>query len=269
MFSESSYCGSDGCTLYAWSAGPSLQDATTPPVILLHGGGPDHHMFVPLAQRLAERHHVILPDIRGYGLSVCTDPAYHTWSQYVSDLVSLLDHFKIEAAVIGGAGLGATITLRIALASPDRIRAAILISVEDIEDDEDKAAEVQLMDEFAASVKSRSILEAWEPLLSQLAPLIGTLVREAIPRSTPESIAAAAAIGRDRSFLNIDELAVIKIPTLIFSGMDFRHPPTLAKEVANLLPRAELATVSVSEDILNADDLAKKFSPPIIEFLSK
>jgi len=268
VFSEVSYRGNDGCPLRAWRT-QSSPDAAMPPMVLLHGGGPDHHMFVPLAQRLALHHPVILPDIRGYGLSVCTDLARHTWTQYVSDLVALLDHLKIETATVGGAGLGATITLRAAVAHPDRVNAALLISVEDIEDDEAKAAEIQLMDEFAERAGNRGIWAAWEPLLGQLAPLIGTLVREAIPRSTPESIAAAAAIGRDRSFRDIGELAMIEIPTLVFPGMDFRHPPALAKALVDVLPRGTLADVGVTEAVLNAEDFARVFAPPIIAFLAE
>lgn len=56
--------------------------------------------------------------------------------------------------------------------------------------------------------------------LDELAPIIGTLVRDAIPRSDPMSIAAAAAIGRDRSFRSVAEVAVIAAPTLIIPGMD-------------------------------------------------
>jgi 3-oxoadipate enol-lactonase len=267
-FSCISYRGDDGCSLHAWSIGPALPGISTVPVLLLHGGGPDHEMFVPLAKRLALHHQVILPDIRGYGRSVCADPARHKWAQYVADVVSLQDHLSIETAVLGGAGLGATVSMRLAVAHPGRIRAMLLVSVEDIEDDEAKAAEIQLLDEFAERVRSKGILEAWRPLLGQLAPLIGTLVREAIPRSTPASIAAAAAIGHDRSFRHIGELSGIATPTLIFPGMDFRHPATLAKTLADLLPRGQLADVGVNESIRNAEELARVFAPPIMAFLA-
>ena len=53
-----------------------------------------------------------------------------------------------------GAGLGATITMRAAVAHPDRVAATILISVEDIEDDTAKAAEIAFMDAFAERVRT-------------------------------------------------------------------------------------------------------------------
>jgi pimeloyl-ACP methyl ester carboxylesterase len=183
-------------------------------------------------------------------------------------VISLLDHLGAPRAIVGGAGLGTTITLRTAVAHPDRVRAMVLISVEDIEDDEKKEAEIAFMAAFAARVRSDGIEAAWAPILDDLAPVIGALVREAIPRSDPPSIAAAAAIGRDRSFRSVSELAGITAPTLIFAGMDARHPAALAEELAGLLPRGHLAAVGLAADVRSAEDFAHAFAPAIREFLS-
>jgi 3-oxoadipate enol-lactonase len=119
-----------------------------------------------------------------------------------------------------------------------RGNALVLISVDDIEDDAAKEAEIELMAAFAERVRTHGIEAGWGPILPQLAPVIGALVRDAIPRSDPESIAAAAAIGRDRSFRSVDELAAITAPALVIPGMGPRHPPELAEAVARLLPGA-------------------------------
>jgi pimeloyl-ACP methyl ester carboxylesterase len=267
---ELNFRGNDGCPLHA-----TIIDAADRPtvvregsvIVLLHGGGPDHHSLIPLAQKLANRHAVVLPDIRGYGRSVCTDPARHTWAQYADDVVALLDRLGVHRAVVGGAGLGSTITLRVAVAYPDRVEALVLISVEDIEDDDEKEAEIEFMDAFAARVWAEGIEAAWEPILKNLAPIIGTMVREAIPRSDPASIAAAAAIGHDRSFRSPDELAVITAPTLIVPGIDQRHPTALAEHLASILPNGHLAAVRLSNDLHTADDFARVLAPAIREFL--
>jgi len=268
---ELTYRGSDGCPLYAAAFRPTGQPAVAdddPAVVLLHGGGPDHHMFVPLATQLADRHAVVLPDIRGYGRSICSDPACHSWARYTEDVVALLDHLGARRAVVGGAGLGATITLRTALAHPTRLHAAILISVEDIEDDEAKEAEIAFMDVFAARVRSDGIEAAWEPILRDLSPIIGTMVRDAIPRTDPGSLAAAAAIGRDRSFRSVDELAEVDVPMLIFPGIDWRHPPAMAEALARILPNGRLAAATLSADIETPEDFAQAFAPAIRDFLA-
>jgi 3-oxoadipate enol-lactonase len=51
---------------------------------------------------------VVLPDIRGYGQSVCLDPARHSGGRYTDDLRVLLDHLGVEAAVVGATGHFAT-----------------------------------------------------------------------------------------------------------------------------------------------------------------
>lgn len=256
------YDGSDGCPLYATSVGRG------PALILLHGGGPDHHSLLPLARLLADSFTVVLPDVRGYGRSRCTDPSRHTWAQYAADVDALLNHLGLRRAALGGTGLGGTITLGAAMAYPQRIRAAVVISVEDIEDDEAKEAEAALFETFAARVISDGIHAAWEPILPSLAPVIGNLVRDAIPRSDPASIAAACAIGRDRAFRSVADLRSISVPSLIVPGADVRHPAALAEEVARTLPHGYLAQVALSADLRTADDLAHTMAPAIWDFLT-
>ena len=150
--------------------------------------------------------------------------------------------------------------MRTAVAYPDRVRALVLISVEDIEDDEAKQDEIAFLDAFADRVRTEGIEAAWEPILQDFPPIVGAMVREAIPRSDPASIAAAAAIGRDRSFRSVDELVVITAPTLIIPGIDKRHPTALAEEMARVLPRGRLAPVALTNDLRTADDFAGAFA---------
>ncbi|HEX6042600.1 alpha/beta hydrolase [Longimicrobium sp.] len=267
---EFGYRGSDGLQLYAAAVGGAGERAGTsgPVLVLLHGGGPDHRSLLPLAERLADLCRVVLPDIRGYGASICTDPSRHTWAQYAEDVVALLNHLSMPGAIVGGAGLGATIALRAALAYPERILGSVLISVEDIEADEQKQAEIAFMDAFAVRVRTQGIEAAWAPILGDLAPVVGAMVREAIPRSDSASIAAAASIGRDRAFHGVDELVGITSPTLIFRGMDWRHPPALAEHLARLLPKGRLAPVTLSADVRTAHDFAGACAPAIREFIT-
>ncbi|WP_019872913.1 alpha/beta fold hydrolase [Sporichthya polymorpha] len=255
------YAGSDGCALYASVQGEG------PLVVLLHGGGPDHRSLLPLAARLADEYTVALPDVRGYGRSRCADPARHTWDQYATDVVSLIDALQSDIAVVGGTGLGGTIGLRTALSHPERVRALIVVSMEEIEDDQAKAAETALMDHFAEVVRARGVAAGWELYLPYLQPLIGNLVREAMPRADAASVAAAAAIGRDRSFREVAELASITRPTLIFAGGDVRHPARTSTLAVNVLPNGRLAPVGMSVDLQTAEDLANAVAPAIRDFL--
>jgi 3-oxoadipate enol-lactonase len=264
------YRGRDGCELHATIVQDDRERSSGSPrskVVLLHGGGPDHHSLVPLARQLVAVRTVVLPDVRGYGRSICSDPQRHTWAQYAQDIVALLDDLNIERAVVGGAGLGGTIALRAALAFPARVEGLVLISVEDIEDDHAKAAEIAFMEAFADRVRSAGLEAAWAPILKDLPPIIGAMVREAIPRSDPLSIAAAAAIGYDRSFRDVHELAGINVPTLVIPGVDWRHPRALAEQLVRIMPLAQLAAVEMSAELRTVDDFALTFGPAIRSFL--
>ncbi|MGW1978771.1 alpha/beta fold hydrolase [Streptomyces sp. NPDC001889] len=261
------YRGSDGCPLYAATTGAGAGTGPSP-VVLLHGGGPDHRSLLPLAGRIGDGHRVVLPDIRGWGASVCADPARHTWSRYADDVTALLDHLGEERAVLVGTGLGGTIALRTALEHPGRVRAIVVISVEDIEDDEAKEAERLFFRRFAARVRTEGLEAAWAPVLPTLAPLIGNLVREAIPRADRASVAAFCALGEDRAFREVADLAAITAPALIVPGMDARHPSALAAEVARTLPGGRLSPRAMSEELLTAEDLGEEMGPLVREFLS-
>lgn len=265
------YYGNDGLELFAEvvPAPGRRQVDKGPPIVLMHGGGPDHRSLLPLARQLAEHGFgpVLLPDVRGFGRSVCRDPGRHRWAQYSADVVSLLDAFEIDKAVIGGAGMGGTVALRVGLEHADRCLALIAISMEDIEDDAAKEEEIRFMDDFAERVRTRGIEAGWAPILPTLAPVIESMVADAIPRSDPASIAAAAAIGRDRSFASVKDLAGISAPTLVFAGMDYRHPKALAEAAVRTLPRGYLAQAAMTADIVDAVGFAKAFAPPIADFL--
>lgn len=188
------------------------------------GGGPDHYSMGPLADRLSGRYRVALPDIRGCAASRCPDPTLHSWDQYVTDTIAVMHALDATSTHLVGAGLGGTIALRPCLQHPRVARSAV-ISAEAIEDDDEKAADAELMARFADRARSRGLQAAWELFVPHLQPLIGNLVTEAIPRTDAQSAAAAAAIGRDPAFATVEELRRTDAPTLIIAGDDPRHPP--------------------------------------------
>lgn len=139
----------------------------------------------PLAERLADRYCVALPDIRAYGASRCPDPSLHRWDQYVADVIAIVHALGATSAHLVGAGLGGTVVLRTCLQSPGIARSAVVISAEAIENDEDKTADTDLMDPFARA-RFSGLAAAWELFFPHLQPLIANLVRDALPRSDAE-----------------------------------------------------------------------------------
>src|SRR3569832_2194337 len=65
-----------------------------PAVVLLHGYGETGDMWAPLAANLARDHRVVVPDLRGMGLSTKPAGGYDKKTQGV-DIVGVLDALKI------------------------------------------------------------------------------------------------------------------------------------------------------------------------------
>jgi len=68
-----------------------------PAAILLHGYGETGDMWVPLAAELARDHTVVVPDLRGMGLSTRPEGGYDKKTQG-HDVAGVLDALKIERA---------------------------------------------------------------------------------------------------------------------------------------------------------------------------
>jgi len=70
-----------------------------PAVVLLHGYGETGDMWVPLANDLARDHTVVIPDLRGMGLSAKPAGGYDKKTQ-AGDVAGILDALKIERAAL-------------------------------------------------------------------------------------------------------------------------------------------------------------------------
>lgn len=76
-----------------------------PAVVLLHGMGDTGDMWAPLASALARDHTVVIPDLRGMGLSSHPDSGYDKRNQ-AADVRAVLDTLNIDRAVVVGHDIG-------------------------------------------------------------------------------------------------------------------------------------------------------------------
>src|ERR1700750_707529 len=71
---------------------------TGPAVVLLHGFGDTGDMWAPLAARLMKDHTVVVPDLRGMGLSSHPETGYEKKSE-AQDIAAVLSALKIDGPV--------------------------------------------------------------------------------------------------------------------------------------------------------------------------
>lgn len=76
-----------------------------PAVILIHGFGDTGDMWARLGADLARDHTVVVPDLRGMGLSDKPDKGYDKWGQ-AADMRAVLQSLGIEKAVVIGHDIG-------------------------------------------------------------------------------------------------------------------------------------------------------------------
>ncbi len=113
----------DGVKIFYREAG----DASAPAVLLLHGFPTSSHMYRGLIPALADRFHVIAPDLPGFGFSDAPDRAAFKYS--FDRLASVVDRFA-EALGLTRYALqvfdyGAPVGYRLAVLHPERITAII------------------------------------------------------------------------------------------------------------------------------------------------
>jgi len=102
-------------------------DRGRPTILLLHGFPSSSHMFRDLIPELADRFHLIAPDLPGFGQSAMKPR--DTFSYTFDNVANVIDHFTELAGLTRFAiyifDYGAPIGLRIAAKHPERITAII------------------------------------------------------------------------------------------------------------------------------------------------
>jgi pimeloyl-ACP methyl ester carboxylesterase len=97
-----------------------------PAVVLLHGFGDSGDMWAPLAAVLVKSHTVIVPDLRGMGLSAHPDTGYSKKNQAV-DIAGVMDALKVEKADLVTHDIGNMVGYALAAQYPTRITRWVVI----------------------------------------------------------------------------------------------------------------------------------------------
>lgn len=105
----------NGVTLYYRDVGPRA-DA----LILLHGFPETGDAFAPAVAALGKRYRLIVPDLRGAGLSQRPASGYEK-KTLATDVRELMDHLEIDRAHVIGHDIGARVAFAFAAQYPERL----------------------------------------------------------------------------------------------------------------------------------------------------
>ena len=104
----------DGATIHVRVGGKG------PAVVMLHGFGDTGDMWAPLATALAKDHTVVVPDLRGMGLSSYPDTGYDKKTQ-AQDIARVMDKLNVQRAALVTHDIGNMVGYALAAQYPDRI----------------------------------------------------------------------------------------------------------------------------------------------------
>jgi len=97
-----------------------------PAVVLLHGFADTGDMWAPLAAALAGNHTVIVPDLRGMGLSAVADQGFEKMNE-AQDIAEVLDTLHVERADIVGHDIGNMVAFAFAERYPGRTARLVMM----------------------------------------------------------------------------------------------------------------------------------------------
>ena len=223
------------------------------PCVLLHAFPLDRRMFGDLPARLGPRARVIAPDLRGFGDSELDGP--YSIADLADDVAGLLDHLRLDRAVIGGVSMGGYVALAFAARHARRLAGLVLADTKASPDsDEARAAR----DEAAALVRSQGVPAYVD---KQLAP---PAVGAQRPRTCATRCAACAARRRRRCWRAWSPCATVPIaepswprstwPTLVMVGTDDTvTPPSEAAAMATAIRKAVLVEIPGAGHLANLE----------------
>jgi pimeloyl-ACP methyl ester carboxylesterase len=104
-----------------------VYEAEGPALVLMHGLTRNSADFEPLADHLAGRYRLIVPDQRGRGLSdYDSDPANYRPDIYAADMFALMDALGVDQAGLIGTSMGGLMAMIMAALQPARVQAVVL-----------------------------------------------------------------------------------------------------------------------------------------------
>ena len=239
--------------------------------VLLHGLLLNQRMHEPLARALAERgNRVVTLDLRGHGRS---DRPPDMWRYgmgfFAQDVVALLDHLGVDAAVVGGTSLGANVTLEVASLAPERLRGMVI--------------EMPVLDNalLACAVAFTPLMVALtvgEPLMKGLSrltrlipertvPWAANVVLDTVRQDPAPSAAVLQGIFAGRTAPHRSERRTFTTPALVIGHRrDPVHPFSDAGLLADELPDSRLLEASSILELRIAPD---RLTGEIADFLDE
>lgn len=221
-------------------------------VVLLHGSGPGVSAWANWQHtiaRLAENHHVLAPDIVGFGYTARPDGIRYSLQTWMDHVWGFLDAKGIERTSIVGNSLGGRIALGMAAAYPNRLNRMVLMG--------SPGLGMSATDGLTALRAYEPSYQAMHDLLTDFFAFDSTIITPKLVQIRYEASIAPGAYEAYRAMffdpkhaggdlgIDADEVGRISTPTLIVHGREDRVIPLeVGVNMLKALPNADLHVFS-------------------------
>jgi 3-oxoadipate enol-lactonase len=234
-----------------------------PAVVFVHGGGGNHLSWWQQVPIFSSAYRCITYDQRGYGQSEPTgvdDPAV-----LGRDLAALLDHLRVDRALLVAQSLGGWAIWGLAQAQPQRVRALVMADTPGGVPAPEVAQWFGKMGERAQ--RGENVLaNAIYPRLRETQPALHFLYWQIQALNPPPTPQSSGLLGRLARRPQAADLSAFSIPTLFIVGeQDEMIPPTVLAAAAAAVPGARLLRVPDAGHSVYFEKPAE-FNAAVLEF---
>ncbi len=212
------------------------------PVLLSHALGLDLHMWDALAERLADAGHPVLRyDHRGHGKSA-VPPGPYSLDELVGDAARVLREWGVGPAVWIGLSMGGMVGQGVAIRHPDLVAGLVLANTTSGY----PAAAAAMFEERMQVVQREGMSGIADAVLERFFSADFRQSRPAELQTYRRTLLACNAAGYAASCHAVaqvawtDQLAAIRVPTLVIAGaLDMSAPPAMSEVLAREITGAE------------------------------
>ena len=253
-----------------------LEAGSGDPVIMLHGSGPGVSALANWQHNiptLAQRFHVLAPDIVGFGGTERPDDVIYSLRTWTDHVWAFLDAHDIEKTAIVGNSLGGRIALQMATDRADRISKMVLMGAPGVG--------MTLTDGLVALRGYEPSHDAMRDLLRNYFAVDPALITDELVEVRYEASIADGAYEAYRAMffdpqhagselgITEDEVRAINTPTLLVHGREDRVVPVqVSVTMMGLLPKADLHVFSACGHWTQIER-ADEFSALVTDYLAR